>query len=84
MDLDSTVERLEIVAGGDPYVLEVIKAVDGLADALRARGEAGLLTHAAMSRFEWTLRSYCAGYLAGRRAEAPARLIDDDALPTDA
>jgi hypothetical protein len=84
MDLDSTVERMEIVSGGDPHVLEVMKAVDGLAEALRARGEAGLLTHAEMSRFEWTLRSYCSGYIAGRRAEAPPRLIQDDALPTDA
>ena len=37
-----------------------------------------------MSRFEWTLRSYCSGYIAGRRAEAPPRLITDEALPTDA
>ncbi len=84
MDLHATIEHMQVVSGGDPHVLEVMKAVDGLADALRARGEAGLLTHAAMSRFEWTLRSYCAGYLAGRRAEAPPRLIADDALPTDA
>ena len=66
-----------------PYERRTVQLL-GSAEALRARGEAGLLTHAEMSRFEWTLRSYCSGYIAGRRAEAPPRLIQDDALPTDA
>lgn len=60
----------ELALGGDPHVLELIEQVGKLASALRHRGEAGLRTTPGMSRFEVTLRAYCLGFLAGRRAEA--------------
>lgn len=59
----------ELAAGGDPYVTALTTAVSKLAEALRRRGEAGLHASPDMSRFEATLRAYCVGYLAGRRAE---------------
>lgn len=59
----------ELAAGGDPHVAALTNAVMKLAEALRRRGEAGLHASPDMSRFEATLRAYCVGYLAGRRAE---------------
>jgi len=50
-------------------VIELIGAVGRLAEALKRKGEAGLKAQPHMSRFEATLRAYCLGYLAGRRAE---------------
>jgi hypothetical protein len=55
--------------GGDPYVMEVAHAVRKLAAVLSRKGEAGLRSTPDMSRFEATLRAYCVGYIAGRRAE---------------
>jgi hypothetical protein len=52
--------------------MEVVEAVRKLAEALGRKGEAGLRTTPSMSRFEATLRAYCVGYLAGRRAEDEA------------
>lgn len=83
MDLDPHLEEAEVVAAGDPHVLEVMEAVAKLAEALRRRGEAGLRSSPAMTRFEATLRAYCVGYLAGRRAEEPPTPEADEALPTD-
>lgn len=54
----------------DPHVAELTTAVAKLAEGLRRRGEAGLHASPEMSRFEATLRAYCVGYLAGRRAES--------------
>ena len=51
----------------DPDVGALADRVGRLADALRERGEAGLRTTPAMSRFEATLRAYCVGWLAARR-----------------
>ena len=62
----------ELAAGGDPHVAALTNAVAKLAEALRRRGEAGLHASPDMSRFEATLRAYCVGYLAGRRAEVEA------------
>lgn len=62
-------EPEELISGGDPHVIELIGAVGRLAEALKRKGEAGLRTTPHMSRFEATLRAYCLGYLAGRRAE---------------
>ncbi len=59
----------EIATAGDPYVTDLVEQVAKLAEALRRKGEAGLRTTADMTRFEATLRAYCVGYLAGRRAE---------------
>lgn len=59
----------ELALGFDPHVLDVVDKVGKLAEALKRRGEAGLRTTPDMTRFEATLRSYCVGYLAGRRAE---------------
>ena len=59
----------ELALGFDPHVLEVVDKVAKLAEALKQKGEAGLRSTPDMSRFEATLRSYCVGYLAGRRAE---------------
>lgn len=69
MGFDAHVEPEELASGGDPYVLEVTHAVHKLADALKRKGEAGLRASPGMSRFEATLRAYCVGYIAGRRAE---------------
>ena len=69
MGLDAHLEPAELVSAGDPYVMEVTHAVRKLADALRRKGEAGLRASPGMSRFEATLRAYCVGYIAGRRAE---------------
>lgn len=66
---DAHLDPDELAVGFDPYVLEVVDKVGKLAEALKRRGEAGLRTTPDMSRFEATLRSYCVGYIAGRRAE---------------
>ena len=56
--------------------MELTEAVGKLAQALRHRGEAGLRTTPDMGRFDATLRAYCIGYLAGRRAEAEPQFLD--------
>lgn len=66
----------ELAAAGDPYVMELTEAVGKLAQALKRKGEAGLRTSADMGRFDATLRAYCVGYLAGRRAEAQPEFLD--------
>jgi hypothetical protein len=58
-----------LAADGDPYVHELVHAVSKLAEDVRRRGEAGLRVRGDMSGLESTLRAYCVGYLAGRRAE---------------
>jgi hypothetical protein len=83
MDLDPHMEEASGVPRGDPYVMEAMEALEKLAEALRRRGEAGLRWSPEMSRFEATLRAYCVGYLAGRRAEGPPPPEIDEALPTD-
>lgn len=65
---DAHLEPDELAAGFDPHVLEVVDEVTKLAEALRRKGEAGLRTGPDTTRFGATLRSYCVGYLAGRRA----------------
>ena len=59
----------EIAMGGDPHVMKVTEVVSKLAEALKQKGEAGLRASPEMGMFEATLRGYCVGYLAGRRAE---------------
>lgn len=59
----------DLAVGFDPHVLEVVDKVGKLAESLKRKGEAGLRTTPEMSRFEATLRAYCVGYIAGRRAE---------------
>lgn len=66
---DAHLDPEELALGFDPYVLEVVGKVNKLAEALKHRGEAGLRATPDMTRFEATLRSYCVGYLSGRRAE---------------
>ncbi len=66
---DAHLDPEELAAGGDPYVLDLMNKVSTLAEALKRRGEAGLRSTPNMDRFEATLRAYCVGYLAGRRAE---------------
>ena len=83
MDLDSNIEPDEVISGGDPHVIELIGAISTLNDALHRKGEGGLRSHSEMSRFEATLRSYCVGYLAGRRAEEPPPPVLEEPLPTD-
>lgn len=53
----------------DPHVAELAAAVGRLDLQLNERGEAALRVDPEMSRFEATLRAYCVGYLAGRRAQ---------------
>ena len=83
MDLDPHTSPDEVASRGDPHVMEVITAVGKLGEALRRKGEAGLRASPEMSRFEATLRSYCVGYLAGRRAEDPIPPEVEEALPSD-
>jgi len=83
MDLDPHTGLNEVVSGGDPHVMEVMEVVGKLAEALKRRGEAGLRTSPDMSRFEATLRAYCVGYLAGRKAKEPPPSEVDEGLPTD-
>jgi len=66
---DPHLDPSELVAGGDPHVMEVSEAVRKLARALEQRGEVGLRATPGMGRFDATLRAYCVGYIAGRRAE---------------
>jgi hypothetical protein len=73
---DAHMDRGELAAAGDPHVMELIEAVGKLAQALRRKGEAGLRTSPEMTRFDATLRAYCVGYLAGRRAEAEPEFLD--------
>jgi len=87
MGSDPHMDPEELSSGGDPHVIEVAKAVGKLAEALKRRGEAGLRTTMDMSRFEATLRAYCVGYIAGRRAEEDQDVdIPDwgEAIPGDA
>jgi len=72
MSFDPHLDPGEVVAGGDPHVLTLVESVEKLAEDLKRRGEAGLRTTPEMSRFEATLRAYCVGFLAGKRAEEPA------------
>lgn len=53
----------------DPHVAELAAALGRLDRQLNERGEAALKVGPEMSRFEATLRAYCVGYLAGRRAQ---------------
>lgn len=69
MGSDPHLDPEELATGGDPYVMEVAHAVRKLAEVLSRKGEAGLRSTPDMSRFEATLRAYCVGYVAGRRAE---------------
>jgi hypothetical protein len=69
MGSDPHMDPAELVTGGDPHVIELMGIVGRLAEALKRQGEAGLRAAPHMTRFEATLRSYCVGYLAGRRAE---------------
>ncbi|MBM4184920.1 MAG: hypothetical protein FJ207_12015 [Gemmatimonadetes bacterium] len=73
---DAHMDKGELAAAGDPHVMELIDAVGKLAQALRRKGEAGLRSSPEMTRFDATLRAYCVGYLAGRRAEAPPDFLD--------
>jgi hypothetical protein len=66
---DPHLDPLELLTGGDPFVLEVVETVEKLAESLKRRGKAGLHVKPGMTRFEATLRAYCVGYLAGRQAE---------------
>ena len=69
MGMDEHMEAEELVSGGDPYVMDMVQKVGKLAEAIKAKGEAGLRSTPEMDQFEATLRGYCVGYLAGRRAE---------------
>ncbi len=73
---DAHLDPIELVAAGDPHVMELIEKVGKLAEALRTKGEAGLKITPEMDRFESTLRGYCVGYLAGRRAEDDPSAVD--------
>ncbi|MSR20828.1 MAG: hypothetical protein EXR91_07595 [Gemmatimonadetes bacterium] len=70
------VDKGELAAAGDPHVMELTEAVGKLAQALKRKGESGLSSSPDMSRFDATLRAYCVGFLAGRRAEAQPELLD--------
>jgi len=69
MGMDDHTDADELASAGDPYVMDLVQKVGKLAEALRSKGEAGLRSAPGMDKFETTLRGYCVGYLAGRRAE---------------
>jgi hypothetical protein len=73
---DPHLDPSELVTGGDPYVMEVSEAVRKLAKVLEQKGEAGLRATPGMGRFDATLRAYCVGYIAGRRAEDEEELSE--------
>lgn len=83
MDLDPHLRPSESVSGGDPHVVELMTAIAKLAESVRKHGEKGLRATPEMTRFEATLRAYCVGFLAGRRADEPPEPDFDEALPTD-
>jgi hypothetical protein len=66
---DEHLDPVELSFGGDPHVGELLDAVRKLAASLEHKGEGGLRVTPGMTRFEAQLRSYCVGFLAGRRAE---------------
>ena len=53
--------------GNDTDVSELVDALSKLADTLKREGEAGLVAQSGMTRLDSMLRSYCQGYLTGRR-----------------
>ncbi len=69
MGHDAHLDPEELAMAGDPHVMEVSAVVSKLAADLKQKGEAGLRASPDMGKFESTLRGYCVGYLAGRRAE---------------
>ena len=78
MDLSAHTAPSDLRAAGDPHVIEMVGSIARLAESLKRRGEAGLRTLPEMSRFDTTLRAYCVGYLAGRRAEDPVPPLDTE------
>ncbi|MEQ8331276.1 MAG: hypothetical protein RH859_12530 [Longimicrobiales bacterium] len=66
---DAHLDPEEWSASGDPHVRDLVHRVGTLAEALKRRGEAGLRVTPSMDRFDATLRAYCVGFLAGRRAD---------------
>lgn len=66
---DAHLDPTEFTAAGDPHVMRLTDKIVKLGEALKRKGEAGLRTTPEMDRFDATLRGYCVGFLAGRRAE---------------
>jgi len=84
MGLDPRVEARDLMSGVDPHLGALIESVARFAEALKRKGEAGLRTTSDMTRFEATMRSYCVGYLRGRRVEEePPPVAPSDHLPSD-
>jgi len=77
MGHDAHLEPEDIAMAGDPHVMEVSEVVSKLAADLKRKGEAGLRASPDMGRFEATLRGYCVGYLAGRRAEEDLPVLEE-------
>jgi hypothetical protein len=78
MDMETHADHGERVTGSDRHLNEIVVAVTQLAESLRRRGEASLRAAPGLSRLDATLRAYCAGYLAGRRAEEPPPPVDPE------
>ena len=55
--------------GTDSDITELVEVLSNLADTLKREGEAGLVTQSGISRLDSMLRSYCQGYLTGRRID---------------
>jgi len=77
MGNDAHLEPEDLAMAGDPHVMEVSEVVSRLAADIKRKGEAGLRATPDMGRFEATLRGYCVGYLAGRRAEEDLPVLEE-------
>ena len=60
---DPHLDPLELLVGGDPFVMEVVETVEKLAESLKRKVKAGLHVTPGMTRFEATLRAYRYGTL---------------------
>ena len=73
MDLDTHVAARKraaaVLSRYDPNVVDLTDAVQRLGEALARHGEVALQTGPSMNALDHTLRVFCSGYLAGRRAE---------------
>ena len=74
---DDHTDPADLAMARDPHLMILSETVSRLADDLKRKGEAGLRSSPDMGKFEATLRGYCVGYLAGRRAEEDLPILEE-------